>query len=269
MEKKLWFRAKRYGLGWYPVSWQGWAILAMYVFVVFANARYLNRHEFSNSDFLMQFFPQTYILTVFLIIICSATGEKIRWRWGKKGAEEMLDVYDEQGQTTGDTAPRSVVHAQGLRHKTAHVFIINPKNEVLLQLRAKTASSPSKWHLSAGGHISDGQTSLEAAIHEAQEEIGLALTASELVYIGSAAGRQDPSAPIRDNEFSDIYLVRKDVDTSKLRLQESEVADIRWFAMGEFQKAVEEKDPNFMHPMSAAVLFNYYKRFISHGDHQD
>ena len=51
--KKLWFRAKRYGWGWYPCSWQGWAVLAMYVFALLSNALYTNNHEFSNSDFLM------------------------------------------------------------------------------------------------------------------------------------------------------------------------------------------------------------------------
>ncbi len=81
IEKKLWFRAKRYGWGWYPVTWQGWAVLLMYVFVLVSNVIYLNHHEHSVSDFLMQFFPQTFILTVFLIIICEAKGEKAGWRW--------------------------------------------------------------------------------------------------------------------------------------------------------------------------------------------
>ncbi len=83
-DKKLWFKNKKYGWGWTPCSWQGWAILAMYFFAVITNVIYLNNHGFSNSDFLMQFFPQTYILTVFLLIICWVKGEKPRWQWGDK-----------------------------------------------------------------------------------------------------------------------------------------------------------------------------------------
>ena len=89
MDKKLWFRAKRFGWGWYPCSWQGWAILAMYVFVIFANIVYVNNHELSGSDFFMQFFPSTYILTVFLIIICYTTGEKPSWNWSFKRKEKI------------------------------------------------------------------------------------------------------------------------------------------------------------------------------------
>ena len=33
---KKWFAAKRYGWGWYPVTWQGWGILGIYTgFVVY------------------------------------------------------------------------------------------------------------------------------------------------------------------------------------------------------------------------------------------
>lgn len=27
----MWFRAKRYGWGWRPVTWQGWAVVAVWV----------------------------------------------------------------------------------------------------------------------------------------------------------------------------------------------------------------------------------------------
>lgn len=86
-EQKLWFKNKKYGWGWTPCSWQGWGILAMYFFAMIADMIYFNNHEFSDSDFLMQFFPQVYILTVFLLIICYKTGEKPRWQWGNRSKD--------------------------------------------------------------------------------------------------------------------------------------------------------------------------------------
>ena len=86
---KLWFKAKRYGFGWTPSSWQGWGILVMYIFADISNVIFANNHSDSISDFLIQFFPQLFILTVFLIIICYTTGEKPRWRWGRKEVESL------------------------------------------------------------------------------------------------------------------------------------------------------------------------------------
>ena len=82
-QKKLWFRAKRYGYGWVPSTWQGWAVLAMYIFAVFSDAVFSDNHSHSGSDFLMSFFPRMFILTVFLLIIADSKGEEARWRWGK------------------------------------------------------------------------------------------------------------------------------------------------------------------------------------------
>ena len=80
----MWFKAKRYGWGWTPVTWQGWSVLAMYVFAVYSVTRFVDNNSHSVSDSFMNFFPTIFILTVFLLIICSATGEKPRWRWNGK-----------------------------------------------------------------------------------------------------------------------------------------------------------------------------------------
>ncbi|MEI6316439.1 MAG: hypothetical protein WCO65_01770 [bacterium] len=82
--KKLWFRRKTFGWGWYPITWQGWSVIILYVLDLVSNAIFANNHVNSNSDFLMQFFPHYLVLTIFLIIICYATGEKPKWTWGFK-----------------------------------------------------------------------------------------------------------------------------------------------------------------------------------------
>jgi hypothetical protein len=82
--KKLWFKAKRYGYGWYPCTWQGWGVLLMYAFSILTDAVFSNNNSHSVSDFLMSFFPRIFILTVFLLIIADAKGEEAYWRWGNK-----------------------------------------------------------------------------------------------------------------------------------------------------------------------------------------
>lgn len=80
--KKLWFKAKNYGWGWYPVSWQGWLVIALYTMGLVPHIINASRQH-SGSDFLIGFSIPFVINTVFLLIICYARGEKPRWRWGK------------------------------------------------------------------------------------------------------------------------------------------------------------------------------------------
>ncbi len=77
--QRPWFKAKRYGYGWYPGSWQGWGIMGMYGFSVAV----ILIHSANNISG-MTTYMQLFILTAFLIIICESTGEPARWRWGDK-----------------------------------------------------------------------------------------------------------------------------------------------------------------------------------------
>ena len=57
---------------------------------------------------------------------------------------EILDIVDEQGHPTGQTVPRTVAHAEGIRHRTSHVWIVRRhagRIEVLLQMRCQAKDS--------------------------------------------------------------------------------------------------------------------------------
>lgn len=80
---KLWFRAKNYGWGWYPSSWQGWVILLLYILLMGVTGLGIDGASHSVSDTLMIVAPLWVLYTCILLLICIATGEKPRWRWGK------------------------------------------------------------------------------------------------------------------------------------------------------------------------------------------
>ncbi len=81
-EKKLWFKAKRYGFGWVPCSWEGWAVLLLYFIAVLKNTWYLEPSSSVGAD-LVALAIRVLPPTIFLLIICYAKGERPRWRWGK------------------------------------------------------------------------------------------------------------------------------------------------------------------------------------------
>ena len=82
--EKYWFKAKRYGWGWYPATIEGYLVMAVYVVLMVFNAYMLGMISEAPSGNVSEFLIQVFILTVILIAICYRTGEKPGWRWGKK-----------------------------------------------------------------------------------------------------------------------------------------------------------------------------------------
>jgi uncharacterized membrane protein YhaH (DUF805 family) len=73
---KLWFKAKNYGWGWYPSSWEGWLILLIYLILIMVASKLIAINLYLYLSFC-------FIITAILIFICYKTGEKPYFRWGK------------------------------------------------------------------------------------------------------------------------------------------------------------------------------------------
>ena len=83
--KKLWFKAKDYGWGWQPSSWQGWLVLVLYIlFNVKVFWGIEDSRLYTDSVAMVKFILPMILSTVVLIIVCYLKGEKPEWRWGKK-----------------------------------------------------------------------------------------------------------------------------------------------------------------------------------------
>ena len=81
--KKLWFKRKIYGWGWYPVTWEGWVVILVYMGAVFGFAATIDEQS-PPRELVFTFFLPITLLTITLIRICYATGEKPRWQWGDR-----------------------------------------------------------------------------------------------------------------------------------------------------------------------------------------
>jgi hypothetical protein len=81
--QKLWFKRKQYGWGWYPVTWQGWLVVLVYLLAVFAFALTLDENS-PTKEIVFTFLLPIFLLTIALIRICYKTGEKPKWQWGEK-----------------------------------------------------------------------------------------------------------------------------------------------------------------------------------------
>jgi hypothetical protein len=77
-DKKIWFRAKRYGWGWgLPCAWQGWVVFVGYIALIWAGA-----FLWGERTEIGYWIGYVVALTAVLIVVCAIKGEKPRWRWG-------------------------------------------------------------------------------------------------------------------------------------------------------------------------------------------
>lgn len=133
----------------------------------------------------------------------------------------------------GGIKTKAEVHRDGDWHVAAHVWIIAPDGRVLLQRRSTQKENwPGYWDVSTAGHVSAGETPVEAAIRETFEEIGLRITPEELERIGTAREQSVlRDGRYIDNEEHEIFVVQREVDLRDLKLQEGEVDDVMFASL--------------------------------------
>ena len=94
---------------------------------------------------------------------------------------EILDIWNENGKPTGQSADKALLHQEGLFHPTVHIWFYTPTPNILLQKRAANKQTfPNLWDVSVAGHVASGETVLEGATREIEEEIGLSVKPEEL-----------------------------------------------------------------------------------------
>ena len=160
---------------------------------------------------------------------------------------ELIDVLDENRNNTGKILSREEVHKRGLWHKTVHIWVINKKGAILLQERSPMKkTSPNMWTTSVSGHLSAGDSSIEGAIRELKEEIGIEAKPEELKYLFTVSEEVIKENNIKDREHIDVYVLHADINIDKLILQEEEVSKVKWFSFTEFEKMVNNHDKNLV-----------------------
>jgi isopentenyldiphosphate isomerase len=139
---------------------------------------------------------------------------------------ELLDVLTLEGHPAGFAKPKADVHRDGDWHRASHVWLVTPDRRVLLQRRAAVKENwPDLWDVSVAGHVSAGESAVDAAVREAFEELGLVLAPEELTHLATLRWRAvlNDGAYI-ENEFHEVFLAIREIDVGQLVLDPLEVA---------------------------------------------
>lgn len=91
---------------------------------------------------------------------------------------EIWDLYDKNRNLTGRDHIRGEIIPDGCYHLVVHVWIKSPDGRFLVSQRAADRKSyPLMWE-TTGGSVIKGETSLEGALRETKEELGIDLDPS-------------------------------------------------------------------------------------------
>lgn len=172
--------------------------------------------------------------------------------------EEMIDVLNENGIKTGEVITRSEIHKRGLWHKIVVIAIVDEQNQLLMQQRSfKKITGAGKWDVAAAGHVSSGQSSVEAAVREINEEVGIKISANDLKYITTYKKISEVRTDFIDKQIFDCYIVKiKEINMQDITLQESEVADAKLVTKEEFKYMLENENM-VKRPVFYNELINY------------
>lgn len=169
---------------------------------------------------------------------------------------EEVDVVDKNNKKTGVRATKEKVHAKGLWHLAAHVWIYNSKGEILLQKRSMEKDSwPGMWDISAAGHLSAGETAEQAAVREIKEEIGVEANDEDLKQIMVNKSSTIPKPGYYNNEFDYVYLFK--LNGLPKHLQSTEVEKVKFLPIEKFERELKNKEAARKY-----VPHSYYPRLI-------
>lgn len=156
---------------------------------------------------------------------------------------ELLDIYDNHGKRTGRTIVRgdkTAILKENEHIAISVIFIENSKGEFLIQ---KSSAKKGGNYSSTGGHITTGETPLEAIQREVQEELGISIENDNI---------EEQGFLLYDKPIRYLYYLKKDIDINTLHLQKEEVESVQYMSIDKIEKLINENKMLKSH----SVMFN-------------
>lgn len=103
--------------------------------------------------------------------------------------DELLDLVNKEDEIIGtiwrnDTSDNRLANEKLGYIRAVELFIVNSKGELWIPKRtAHKRIAPNGLDFSAAGHVSSGETYIEAMIKEAREELSLDLSEEDLKFV--------------------------------------------------------------------------------------
>ena len=144
---------------------------------------------------------------------------------------ELVDLLNNRKELTGETCERNAV-PEGKYRLSIHIWIVNDKNEMLIQQRSASRKMfPNMW-TNTGGACIAGETSIETVFRELKEELNVIPNIDDLELIASYKRKKD---------YVDVWLLRQNINIKDLKFNDNEVQSAKWVSIEEWKKLLIEE----------------------------
>lgn len=150
---------------------------------------------------------------------------------------EEWDIYDRDLNKTGKTCIRGKYQLKDNEyHLVVHIWLFTEEGKILLTQRAGTKeTAPLKWECN-GGSVIKGETTIQGAIRELKEEIGIELKENDLKLFKKQ----------RRDHYNDIffayYAIVPEEIIKKIKFTDGEAVDKKWAKLEEFNEMFDKDE---------------------------
>ena len=147
--------------------------------------------------------------------------------------EEKVILVNDNDEKIG-LMPKMEAHEKGLLHRAFSVFILNDKNELMLQQRANHKyHSPGLWTNTCCSHQRDGESNIAAGKRRLEEEMGFSVAIKELTSFIYKAPFDNG---LTEHEYDHVLLGYYNEDPV---INKDEVGDWKWMPLAAIKSDID------------------------------
>lgn len=172
--------------------------------------------------------------------------------------EEQVILVNENDEPLG-LMNKLEAHEKAVLHRAFSIFVLNEKNQVMLQQRARQKyHSPLLWTNTCCSHQRDGETNIQAGKRRLQEEMGFSVELKELFhFIYKAPFDNGLTEHELDHVMIGYYDHEPDINTE-------EVENWKWMDIEAIKKDMAE-NPN-RYTVWFKIIFDEFYHYLE--DHK-
>ncbi len=163
---------------------------------------------------------------------------------------ELAYVVDENDNIITTKERGKVLPSERVR--IVAIWVENNRHEVLIAKRASTMSlDPGLWGPSAAGGVKVGSDYEHTALEEAEEEIGLKVSLSELIPKGKMLYETKKNG----KRMCGVFTIKCNWPIEKFKTEPTEVDEIKWVSKQELAQDIKQNPQKYL---ASADLWEQY-----------